>query len=369
MVLFSDFARVSFGLNAYASNAGVTGAIRNSTYGGGITNIAAGMHVAITEVFTGEPRSDVPRVMIIVTDGMDTTDVQAEHTLASGKNITTYVLGIGKETNYEELVRAAGDPKRVYNLTSYNELADAMDRVCRDIPGANAPRRCECNYRNTWLDLVFIFDSSKAVNLQDFLAVKNFVASFVKQIQVSQQTGKFSRVAFINMGDQAEVIGNLTTFKSSAEAATALLGMQYLNSNNTNLRDAMVKAQNIFADDERPNVQNVVVVFTSKNEPCNYQQNEYMKLSVPLDQNPCRIAAHLRETNNIVLTVGMKFDGTQRYPNLKVASNCYSLNFDINMTNSFLDAMCRGILLYYYSYTTVLIFCLHSSLNSAHRMA
>uniref|UniRef100_A0A9J2PY28 VWFA domain-containing protein n=1 Tax=Ascaris lumbricoides TaxID=6252 RepID=A0A9J2PY28_ASCLU len=295
MVLFNDVARVGFPLTTYATNFDVTTAILGMNFNGGISNIAAGMHTAMTE----SSERGVQRVMVIITDGMDITDVGTEHALASKNNINTYVLGIGEEQGYEEMVKAAGDPSRLYDASNFTQLRDVIDEVCNERV-THGPRECGCNYRNTWLDLIFIVDSSKGVNEQDFYA----------------------------------------SFDKNVDAAEAMRSVKYLKSDQVNLRDALVKAQNIIADEQRPNVQKVVVIFSSKDEPCYYQQS--MKAAKLVDENACRIAANLRENNNIILTVRLKFDGTERFPILKIASDCYSLDFDINFSQNFINAICRA---------------------------
>lgn len=52
MVLFNDVARVGFPLTTYATNFDVTTAILGMNFNGGISNIAAGMHTAMTEVIS-----------------------------------------------------------------------------------------------------------------------------------------------------------------------------------------------------------------------------------------------------------------------------------------------------------------------------
>uniref|UniRef100_A0A915ALF1 Uncharacterized protein n=1 Tax=Parascaris univalens TaxID=6257 RepID=A0A915ALF1_PARUN len=338
MVLFNDVARIGFPLTRYTTNSDVTTAILGMNFNGGISNIAAGMRTAMAEVFGKSSKRSAQRVMVVITDGMDITDVETEHALASKNDINTYVLAIGQEQGYEEMVKAAGDPSRFYDRSNFTKLVDVIDEVCNEV--THGPRECECNYRNAWLDLIFILDSSKAVNKEDFQAVRNFAASFIKSIPVSQQIGKFSRVGIINAGEQAEVVANLRSFHTSKDASEAMRKVSYLNSNQMNLRDALTKAQNMINAEQRQNVQKVVVIFSSKDEPCSYQQST--KETKLVDENPCRIAANLRENNHIVLTVGLKFDGTEKYPNLKIASDCYSLDFDVNFAQNFINAICRA---------------------------
>jgi Mg-chelatase subunit ChlD len=63
----------------------------------GGTDIAMGMNMASRHVFTpqGGDRSDVPNMMLVLTDGGDSSDVIGAHRAAAAKNITVAVIGIG----------------------------------------------------------------------------------------------------------------------------------------------------------------------------------------------------------------------------------------------------------------------------------
>ncbi len=97
LVKFSDDATLVFDLNDYATKQQLHNTILTTTRSGGFTNIASGMNMATTHVFTreGGDRSDVPNMMLVLTDGQDGTDVISAHRAAAAKNITVAVIGIG----------------------------------------------------------------------------------------------------------------------------------------------------------------------------------------------------------------------------------------------------------------------------------
>ncbi|KHN72313.1 C-type lectin protein [Toxocara canis] len=206
----------------------------------------------------------------------------------------------------------------------------------------NEERRCSCDYHKAWLDIVFVFDSSKEINRQDFYAVRNFVSAFVRSIPVSQQIGPYSRVGIINAGDEAFVVGSLKAYNNSIDAANAIRGLQFLNSNTLNLRSAMREAANMVNYGERPNVKKVVVVFSGKSEPCSYQGMRMKLTKLEEDMNPCRIASQMKTNGNVIITIGMKFDGLQRFPDMRFGSECYTLNFDEAFTSNFAQAICNA---------------------------
>uniref|UniRef100_A0A914RNQ1 Uncharacterized protein n=1 Tax=Parascaris equorum TaxID=6256 RepID=A0A914RNQ1_PAREQ len=81
---------------------------------------------------------------------------------------------------------------------------------------------------------------------------------------------------------------------------------------------------------DRPNVRKVVVVFTTKDELCSYQQKTMKKQEVELtalDDNPCAVASRITESGNILLTVGIKFDGALYFPQLNLGSQYCSTKY------------------------------------------
>ncbi|VDK46260.1 unnamed protein product, partial [Anisakis simplex] len=189
-----------------------------------------------------------------------------------------------------------------------------------------AERQCACDYKKTWLDIVFIYDSSKKMNVTVFEEVRNFTAAVAREILISQEDGAYSRIGVINGGEEAEVVADLTKYSSSEEAANEIHKITYMNANNFNLRKSMLAARNMVEEayKQRPNVKKLVIVFSGKSEDCVYQGKFQMKMVKPEeDQNPCRIASHIKENGGVVMTVGLKYDGKDTFPHMKFGSECY----------------------------------------------
>ncbi|VDD96515.1 unnamed protein product, partial [Enterobius vermicularis] len=73
-VLFGNNARLGFSLTQYNSVSEVENAIKNLNYESGGTNIAGGMDFAIRQVFVPAERKGVLKIMILITDGEDSTN-------------------------------------------------------------------------------------------------------------------------------------------------------------------------------------------------------------------------------------------------------------------------------------------------------
>lgn len=105
----------------------------------GMTNIASAMRMAREQVLgKATPNKDATKIMVLVTDGLDTTDdhatenIRRESKLAEKSGITVYALGVGKMSD-EQLKVAAGSPDRFLVIENYSKLQKALVSViCHD---------------------------------------------------------------------------------------------------------------------------------------------------------------------------------------------------------------------------------------------
>jgi len=124
---FSTGAGKEFDLDTYLTNQGVTRAINNIRYHGGLTQTALALNLA-TIAFNDPAKNGarpvsagIPRVVVLITDGCSNTysiNQPARNLLASG--VTVYSVGIGN-VDVSELRFIASDPDRehVFLLRSY----------------------------------------------------------------------------------------------------------------------------------------------------------------------------------------------------------------------------------------------------------
>lgn len=115
MVTFDSSARRMFGLNDFLTQKSLAGAISNVTFTAGGThytlfydhkttlgtNISSGMNAAINVFFNpdGTPangnRLGVPDIMVVITDGQDSSDVRTAHDKAENLGIVIFAVGVG----------------------------------------------------------------------------------------------------------------------------------------------------------------------------------------------------------------------------------------------------------------------------------
>jgi len=125
-VLFSDVARVEWGLTRYQDSASLLDAILNVRYIGSTTNLNDALYLTRTQVYAPDrgTRPNAVKVTIILTDGEDnipepgTPLTIANATLCKSEGIRLMVIGVSDEVNRARLLQI------VSSLTDYHAVDD-----------------------------------------------------------------------------------------------------------------------------------------------------------------------------------------------------------------------------------------------------
>jgi uncharacterized protein YegL len=123
---FSTSYRSHFYLSNYTNQSSYLSAIRRVSYTGGLTYLGEALEEILTDQFTEErglrPEVDgVPRILIVLTDGVASDDVSLPAKNVRDENIVIYTIGIG-EYNLEQLKEIASSESHVYTLSTFTEL-------------------------------------------------------------------------------------------------------------------------------------------------------------------------------------------------------------------------------------------------------
>ena len=141
---FSDSAQVSFFLNRYRSSTNVIAAIERLNISLGNTNIADALRMARTQLFSRQngARTDVPKILILITDGTANIKVhmtvpEADATKAAG--IQIFSVGIGSDIKEEELRAIATMRSYFYFATNFTTLNNVLQRLLNNSCGVIVP--------------------------------------------------------------------------------------------------------------------------------------------------------------------------------------------------------------------------------------
>ncbi|KAK3605644.1 hypothetical protein CHS0354_032596 [Potamilus streckersoni] len=137
VIKYNDYPNVEFKLNNHTNLNELLAAIDGINYTIGGTNTADALQLMRLEGFDRE-RPAAPNIGIVITDGLSKypslTKAQAE--LAKNDGITLFAIGIGNETEQEELKNiASGD--RVYHVEGFDALETINSAVAHTTCGVN----------------------------------------------------------------------------------------------------------------------------------------------------------------------------------------------------------------------------------------
>lgn len=141
----STSSTLIFFLDWYTTVPATTNAIRDAPQTGGGRCIACGMQRATNDVFVAPgDRAGVTNVMVVLTDGRDTSDVITARADAVSKGINIFAIGVGTGVDIIQLRAVTGNPYRVYTADSYASLGwpvleSLLKQICE---AANSPLLC-----------------------------------------------------------------------------------------------------------------------------------------------------------------------------------------------------------------------------------
>jgi receptor-type tyrosine-protein phosphatase Q len=128
-IAYSNFVDTIFLLDNTLSMDQIRRLISEYEYPGGGTNTNAAIKEAVDAFSAASPRPGVPKVLAVLTDGQSGTGV-GNIELARQANISTLAVGIGAETDPEELLEIAyGESSNVFSLNDFDVLKDFYRRL------------------------------------------------------------------------------------------------------------------------------------------------------------------------------------------------------------------------------------------------
>ncbi|KAL3865536.1 hypothetical protein ACJMK2_042912 [Sinanodonta woodiana] len=137
VIKYNDYPNIEFKLNNHTNLNDLLAAIDGINYTIGGTNTADAIQLMRSEGFDRE-RPAAPDIGIVITDGLSKypTLTKAQADLAKNEGITLFAIGIGNETQQEELKNiASGD--RVYQVEGFDALETINLAVAHTTCGVN----------------------------------------------------------------------------------------------------------------------------------------------------------------------------------------------------------------------------------------
>lgn len=178
-VVFSSDITVEVPLQS-AHNQDVLDSIEFLAYHGQLTKTAAALRAG-AEILRDNYRDDAQRVVFVLTDGMatDAADLPAAIAELHEEADKTFVLGVGEDPDFDELISIASDPENILTADNFVVLDSEgfKDEAFVDVL---------CNCLPTPTDIVFVIDSSASVSLQEWDKKIEFMQRTIADLNIDQ---------------------------------------------------------------------------------------------------------------------------------------------------------------------------------------
>jgi len=134
---FNQTTQVVFNLNRYGEKAPLENAIGSIDIFGGDTNIAGALRTAREVMFSPSngARSDVPKIIILLTDGtanVEEENTQDEATKTKDADITVFTVGVTRKVKEEELKAIASKPEYYFYVSAFSDLNSIVHNLIRE---------------------------------------------------------------------------------------------------------------------------------------------------------------------------------------------------------------------------------------------
>ncbi|XP_035861711.1 collagen alpha-1(XXI) chain-like isoform X2 [Sander lucioperca] len=126
---FSDKPKDEFYLNKYYNKEDLNTHILEVDYTGGNSYLGRALdHIKNYFDESRGSRDQVPKTLVVITDGDSLDDVEDAADILRDRNITLFAIGVG-DVHVLQLLQIAGTPERVFTVRNYDVLHSIKQRV------------------------------------------------------------------------------------------------------------------------------------------------------------------------------------------------------------------------------------------------
>uniref|UniRef100_A0A0N5B167 VWFA domain-containing protein n=1 Tax=Syphacia muris TaxID=451379 RepID=A0A0N5B167_9BILA len=310
-----------------------------------------------SQLFVTRARRNVLKIMVVVTNGKDWSNVGEMQKLADEENIVVYAIGATDGVDMADLIRVTGNASRVFTGKNFGDLADTMRTVCKETAGPTQQphfvgKSCGCDdyhklfKHEYWLDIVYAVDTTDAISYEKFNSIKRNLALLTMVNVGINPTGQYSRMAIINIGQNVQIFTNLTNAFQSRDYRNYIMdNLKQMNGSNATIHDAMIAAKNMFEEEarakRRENVRKVVVLFTARDVEC--EKRKIIKSKYDSDETRlCQAIVDMKKAGITFVVVTYRKAGTEDYPVVDIAPSCNIIQDSFETISDILRCLCRA---------------------------
>uniref|UniRef100_UPI00193A61B8 uncharacterized protein LOC120335429 n=1 Tax=Styela clava TaxID=7725 RepID=UPI00193A61B8 len=216
-----------FDLKDYKTKRDVLDAVTRIPYLGKGTKTGKAINYTRENMFTAAAghRPGVPKIAVVVTDGIAFDDVQIPSQLLKGENAIVIAVGIGN-IRIVQIYEIASDPDRLF-ATTVSDF-DALDKVVKVI--SDQIKFCTqepvieiapCPPQAI-MDLVLILDSSSSIGDDNFGLIRQFIKNFIGTFNIGRDAARFGLIRYNNQARTEFNLGDHNNLRALNRAVDAI---------------------------------------------------------------------------------------------------------------------------------------------------
>ncbi|XP_041962560.1 collagen alpha-6(VI) chain-like isoform X2 [Alosa sapidissima] len=176
LVKFANEPIPEFDLTETKDRAALDKAVDKVYLDGGGTNIGLAlkyMEPRFQAAVANRPGPDIPRILILITDGKSDDPVEEPAKVLREQGVIIYTIGV-RGADEKQLEDISGDPLNVFPVNDFDGLFRIKDRIVQ-----NMCSKAAC--KDMKADVLMLVESSSLVVPAEFLRIKFFIESLMKQ--------------------------------------------------------------------------------------------------------------------------------------------------------------------------------------------
>ncbi|XP_050996204.1 collagen alpha-4(VI) chain-like [Acomys russatus] len=220
LVQYSDNIYPAFQLKQSSLKSMVLDQIRNLSYNTGGTNTGSALEFIrtnyLTEMSGSRAKDGVPQIVILVTDGESSDEVQDAADQLKRDGVFVYVVGINVQ-DVQELQKIASEPfeKFLFTTEGFSILQELSGSLLQ-VLCLTMERQAKTSTK-TYADVVFLADTSQETSQASFQWMQNFISRIIGTLEVGKD--KY-RIGLAQYGDQGYTEFLFDTYKTRNEMTT-----------------------------------------------------------------------------------------------------------------------------------------------------
>lgn len=263
-------------------------------FSAGGTRFDKAFGVAANGLFSpnGGVRPNLPKVLIILTDGKQSADFDAvpvEKAVLPLRHlgVRVFVLAIGSQIDMVELQQMVTNPKDILVVNKFDELLDDVKKI--------GNKTCETIKRPELLctekaDVAFLMDGSESMTEQDFEKQKDFVTRVAESFHMTPTMTQF---ALITYSSSANLHIRFKDHMNQSAFSTIVRQLPFAAGGTRFDKAIKLAAENVFTEESgaRPGVPKVMIILTDGQQSQDYDALPLQQAVLPLHRLSVQVHA------------------------------------------------------------------------------